>query len=128
MTATASTQDAKFLTAQREALRGLRETLLAAVRAGEADESDVRSETAASGSREYEDDAQRLAALELDGNLVVRDVARLERVDRALKKIEDGTYGVSDVSGRPIPKERLMAVPEAICLAEEESAFEQGKT
>jgi DnaK suppressor protein len=124
MTAKASAQDAKFLNVQRKSLRRLRETLLAAARADEADEADVRSESAASGSREYEDDAQRLAALELDGNRVVRDVARLERVDRALKKIEEGTYGVSDLSGNPIPKERLMAVPEAICLAEEERAFE----
>jgi RNA polymerase-binding transcription factor len=124
MTAKASALDAKFLQTQRESLGRLRETLLAAARADEADEADVRSESANSGSREYEDDAQRLDALELGGNKVVRDVARLERVDRALKKIEDGTYGVSDLSGRAIPQERLMAVPEAICLAEEERAFE----
>jgi len=127
MTAKASAQDAKFLTAQRESLGRLREALLAAARADEADEDDVRSETANSGSREYEDDAQRLTALELDGNRVVRDVARLERVDRALEKIEEGTYGVSDLSGLPIPKDRLKAVPEAICLAEEESEFEANR-
>jgi RNA polymerase-binding transcription factor len=127
MTAKASAQDANFLSAQRESLSRLREALLATARADEADEADVRSESAASGSREYEDDAQKLAALELDGNRVVRDIARLERVERALRKIEEGTYGVSDLSGNPIPKERLMAVPEAICLAEEERAFESQK-
>jgi hypothetical protein len=37
--------------------------------------------------------------------------------------IED-SYGVSDVSGRPIPQMRLEAIPEAICRLEEEQAFE----
>ena len=84
----------------------------------------VRGESSASGSREYEDDAQRLDMLEREGNLVVRDVGRLERVDRALKKIEDGTYGLSDQSGQPIPRERLEAVPESIYTFAEEKARE----
>ena len=93
--------------------------LLNATRDGEADEAAIKEESAG-GPREFEDDAQRLATLELDGNLVVRDVARLERVDRALKKIEEGTYGASDQSGQLIPQERLEAVPESIyTLAEE---------
>ena len=50
--------------------------------------------------------------LELEGNLVARDIARLERVNRALEKIKEGTYGLSDVSGQPIPRERLEAIPE----------------
>jgi len=44
----------------------------------------------------------------------VRDLQRLERVDRALRKIEEGTYGLSDISGQPIPRERLEAIPEAL--------------
>ncbi len=35
------------------------------------DEAQIRGESAG-GPREYEDDAQKLATLELDGNLVVR--------------------------------------------------------
>jgi hypothetical protein len=31
---------------------------------------------------EYEDDAQKLAMLEIDGNRVVRSLARLDRVNR----------------------------------------------
>jgi DnaK suppressor protein len=37
-----------------------------------------------------------------------------------LRKIDEGTYGVSDLSGRPIPRERLEAIPEAICTLAEE--------
>jgi DnaK suppressor protein len=43
----------------------------------------------------------------------------LERIDRALRRIEAGTYGISEVSGRPIPIDRLEAVPYATTLVEE---------
>jgi DnaK suppressor protein len=43
----------------------------------------------------------------------------LERIDGALRRIEAGTYGISEVSGRPIPIDRLEAVPYATTLVEE---------
>jgi DnaK suppressor protein len=116
--------DAAFVEKQRQRLSKVRAELVAAATDDEADEENVKGESAASGSREYEDDAQRLDMLERDGNLVVRDVARLERVDRALKKIADGTYGLSDQSGQQIPRERLEAVPESIYTFAEEKARE----
>ena len=116
--------DAAFVEKQRQRLSKVRAELVAAASDDEADEENVRGESAASGSREYEDDAQRLDMLEREGNLVVRDVGRLERVDRALKKIADGTYGLSDQSGQPIPRERLEAVPESIYTFAEEKARE----
>jgi DnaK suppressor protein len=117
--------DTAFVEKQRHHLNRLRDALLTAARGDEADEADVRSETASSGSREYEDDAQRLTMLELEGNLVARDVARLGRVNRALEKIKEGTYGLSDVSGQPIPRERLEAIPETIFTIAEEQAREK---
>jgi DnaK suppressor protein len=116
--------DAAFVEKQRQRLSKVRAELLTAASDDEADEQNVRGESAASGSREYEDDAQRLDMLEREGNLVVRDVARLERVDRALKKIEEGTYGLSDESRQQIPRERLEAVPESIYTFAEEKARE----
>jgi DnaK suppressor protein len=117
--------DTAFIEKQRHQLNRLRDALLRSARADEGDEANVRTEAANSGSREYEDDAQRLAMLELEGNLVARDVARLERVNRALEKIKEGTYGLSDVSGQPIPRERLEAVPETIFTFAEEQAREK---
>jgi len=111
--------DAAFVEKQRQALLRLRAALLTATQAAESDEAEVNIQNA-SGAAEYEDDAQRLDALERDGNLVVRDVGRLERVDRALKKIEEGTYGLSDMSGEPIPRARLEALPEAVLTLGEE--------
>ena len=124
MNAKASRVDAAFIERQRQALMKLRGELSSAVREEEAEEAAVKEESAA-GPREYEDDAQKLAALELDGVLRVRDLERLGRVDRALKKIEEGTYGLSDRSGQPIPRERLEVVPESIYTLAEEEALEK---
>ena len=44
---------------------------------------------------------------------------RLRNVQRALEKIQNGTYGISDLSGDVIPRGRLEAVPEAIYTADE---------
>jgi RNA polymerase-binding transcription factor DksA len=35
----------------------------------------------------------------------------LYEVDAALKRIEDGTYGICELTGRPIPWKRLEAIP-----------------
>lgn len=40
------------------------------------------------------------------------------KVDRALEKIGDGTYGVCDSCGRPIAPGRLQAVPESVLCIE----------
>ena len=44
---------------------------------------------------------------------------RLGSVGDALKRIEAGTYGLSVVSGEPIPEERLEAYPDAATLVTE---------
>jgi DnaK suppressor protein len=124
MTAKAHPLDPAFVEKQRQALLKLRAVLLNATRDGEADEAEIKEESAG-GPREFEDDAQKLATLELEGNLVGRDMARLERVDRALRKIEEGTYGASDQSGQLIPRERLEAIPESIYTLAEEQARER---
>jgi RNA polymerase-binding transcription factor len=116
--------DEAFVESQRQQLLRMRENLRAAARAVESDEADVR-EKGTGEAVEFEDDAQRLDTLERDGNLVVRDVHRLERVERALQKIEEGTYGLSDISGQAIPRERLEAVPEALYTLSEEARREK---
>jgi DnaK suppressor protein len=45
----------------------------------------------------------------------------LEAVDRAEARLAAGTYGISVVSGKPIPDERLEAIPTAERLADEEA-------
>ena len=41
----------------------------------------------------------------------------LERTERALSKLDEGTYGICDVCGRPITPGRLKALPDGVlCL------------
>ncbi|HEX8120140.1 MAG TPA: TraR/DksA C4-type zinc finger protein [Solirubrobacteraceae bacterium] len=43
--------------------------------------------------------------------------SRLERVERALEKVEDGTYGTCDACGEEIDPRRLRAAPESTVCA-----------
>jgi len=105
-----------------EYVEGLKLIAAAAGKAGE--ETTLGAESAAE-AREYEDDAQKLTILELDSNLVAHGQERLALVERALRKIEDGTYGQSDLSGDAIPRERLEAIPEAIYTVSEQASHER---
>ncbi len=44
----------------------------------------------------------------------------LGKIARALQKMEEGTYGLSDVDGTPIPLPRLEALPYALTTVEQE--------
>src|ERR1700744_4067029 len=104
--------DAAFLATQKSRLIKLRDELQDDLSATENDESnEIRANDE---SNEREDDAQKLAALELDGLLEKRQMRRLESIARALQKIDNGSYGVSIVSGKLISRARLEAVPEAL--------------
>lgn len=50
----------------------------------------------------------------------------LRKIDRALAKIEEGTYGICDISGEEIPKPRLEAMPYANTTVKAQSKLEQG--
>jgi len=115
--------DRAFIERQRQRLTKLREELVVAKQDEEAEAKEINAESSGQAV-EYEDDAQRLAALELDGNLVARNARRVAQIDRALEKISEGTYGFSDASDQPIPKERLEATPEAIYTVAEQTARE----
>lgn len=67
------------------------------------------------------DKAQDAIQREVDQAMHDVDARRLRNIDRALQKIEQGTYGLSDASGKPIPRERLEATPEAILTVQEEN-------
>lgn len=45
--------------------------------------------------------------------LAEHDRNRLQDINRALNKIEDGTYGICEMSGKLISDERLVAIPTA---------------
>src|SRR5664279_3647620 len=101
MTARTSRTDRAFLEKQRHRLIELRRQILEARRRQETEQAAAKTE-AGGQAREYEDDAQKLTLLELQDNLTAADDARLSNIERALQKIDDGSYGLSEGSGAPI--------------------------
>ena len=82
-------------------------------------------------SQEYQDaqadsgdESQYLFEREVDATVGQQFGQELKDVSRALEKIEEGTYGLSDRSGEPIPRGRLEAIPEALYTIEEQQRRE----
>jgi DnaK suppressor protein len=71
-----------------------------------------------------EEDPQQLGDAELDAGLAERYAADLLAVERAEERLEEGTYGLSILSGKPIPDERLEVFPTAELTVEEQAAVE----
>ncbi|WP_448097793.1 TraR/DksA family transcriptional regulator [Luteibacter yeojuensis] len=113
------TLDAAFIASQKQRLLDLRQQLIEVGDAAGDDEQ--RWQASAGGEPQDEgDDGDRFAQQANDEAVLSHNEARLVAIDRALEKIDEGTYGLSDSSGDPIPRERLEAVPES-CYTVEES-------
>lgn len=91
---------------------------------------------ATSGEREDEDDlspsintpadyATELYDREMDESTVERLREERDAIDRAFKRIEEGTYGRSVESGKPIPDARLELISWAERTVEEHARFER---
>jgi DnaK suppressor protein len=118
--------DTAFIESKRRELIKIRDALRGSAAASEREESSLKDASTAQ-PREFEDDAQKLDILEKEGVLVNRSVTRLALVERAIAKIDAGTYGISDVSGERIPKERLNVMPEAVTTIREQEDSERAR-
>lgn len=122
--ATNSELDEKFIAQQRDRLQHLKEELLR-IRTGMSADEQERAENEGDTQLDSGDMSQEMFTREMDATIGEQVERRLKDVDRALQKIDEGTYGLSDVSGEPIPKGRLEAMPEAIRTVEEQQRFER---
>ena len=50
----------------------------------------------------------------------------ISEIDEALKRVDNGTYGICEVGGEPIPKQRLNAIPWARCCINCANLLEKG--
>lgn len=112
-----------FIELQRKRLESLREELLGGEQRDIADERAER-ELHGNEAREFEDDAQSMAQREVGQATRKLNDRRIGDIERALRKIEQGSYGLSEESGKPIPRARLESTPEAIYTVEEERSRE----
>lgn len=126
MAADTSPLSPDFIAQQRKRLEELRQQVLGGELGVNARK---RSFTEQHGDEpeEFEDSAQDLAIEEVRQAQHDVDGQRVANIERALAKIDEGSYGLSDESGDPIPKARLEATPEAVLTVQEEEAREHGR-
>ena len=117
--------DQEFIEDQKRRLIALRDEL-----AGVRDRLDEDERELEGGGDDFSetdsgDMSQSIFDRELDATVEEGIERRLGEVERAMQKIEEGTYGVCDDTGEEIPRGRLEAVPEAIRTVEAQQRFER---
>ena len=117
--------DKEFVEEQRGRLEELRAELTRLARGLEEDQRDRAEDEEDFTEHDSGDMSQSLFTREMDATVEQVTERRLASVERALEKIEEGTYGLSDESGEQIPKGRLEAVPEAVYTVEEQQRREK---
>jgi RNA polymerase-binding protein DksA len=110
----------KFLEGQRKALFEERETYLRQAETLKA-EADALAEDMEPGDVQFDEESGEGDTInverERDLALSAQARAAVEEIDKALEKIDAGTYGICEQCGEPIPKERLKALPYAsLCV------------
>jgi RNA polymerase-binding transcription factor DksA len=60
-------------------------------------------------------------------SMVASEQEALSEIDAAIKRIDDGTYGVCEITQKPIAKERLLAVPFTRYSAEAQKDIERNR-
>ena len=91
----------------------------------EAHPTPVGAIEASEGPQDFEDVAVDFLETQQEQSLLVNEQALLTEVQRALKRIEDGTYGYCVVCGQPIPEKRLEALPWAARCVKDEAQLEE---
>ncbi|HRW58666.1 MAG TPA: TraR/DksA family transcriptional regulator [Chlamydiales bacterium] len=90
--------------------------------------NDVKQPEEARGYSQHQadegtDDFDKTINLELTNN----DLDILKQVERALEKIEEGSYGICDISEEEIPKKRLQAIPYATMTVQAQESLEKDR-
>ena len=74
-----------------------------------------------SASADIVDQASSYTEKNVEMRAINRQIKLITKIDAALKKIQDGTYGFCEDTGEPIGLKRLMARPVAtLCIAAQE--------
>ena len=107
----------QLLTTQKEELLSDRDSVLNAVRLAE--------KTEAAGVGDDSDNATYKQDITMDLRMSDRNNKLLQKINAALDRIENGSYGYSVVSGDEIGLQRMLARPLATMTVEEQEEYEQ---
>jgi DnaK suppressor protein len=105
-----------LLTRERERIERELTDLRTARDGGDGELADYDQHNADAGTELFEE--------ERDQSLIRRMERDIEAIDRAFKRIDEGTYGVSVESGEPIPEQRLELLPWAERTVEEQARLD----
>ena len=117
--------DQEFVEKQRQRLQEIKAELERMVRGLEEDQQHRAEEEGDFTQHDSGDMSQSLFNRELDATVEQTMEKRLGAVERALQKVEEGTYGLCDDTTEAIPKGRLEAMPEAIYTVEAQQRREK---
>ncbi|MBR3510672.1 MAG: RNA polymerase-binding protein DksA [Alphaproteobacteria bacterium] len=109
----------QLLNAQREELLDERDSVLNDVRMGE------KNETAGVGDEQ--DQATTEQEITMNLRMSERNANLLQKINAALDRMENGTFGYSVISGDEIGLQRMLARPLATMTVEEQEEYEQKK-
>ncbi|KPK33104.1 MAG: molecular chaperone DnaK [Chlamydiae bacterium SM23_39] len=114
----------KDLEKYKKRLIELKKQLIQSVQAAK---DDVKSQEKIKGYSQHQadegtDDFGRMVSLALSN----KESYVIRQIDRALEKIEEGTYGICDLTGEEIPIKRLNAIPYATVTVAAQEKLEKG--
>ena len=112
----------QFLKEMKEMLLKMREELLEDVTRSVKEESDHLRFDVGDFYDHASEDRQRELALTLSN----RERDKLMLIEQALKRVEEGTYGICEVTGEKIGEERLRALPFTMLSVEAQEEIERG--
>lgn len=109
----------QLLTAQKAELTNDRNDVLSAVRLAEKND--------AGGVGDDSDNAVYEQEITMNLRMSQRDNNLMRKIDGALERLENGTFGYSVVSGEEIGLQRMLARPLATMTIEEQEEYEKRK-
>jgi DnaK suppressor protein len=109
----------QLLNTQRDEIMQDREDVLNDVRMAE------KNETAGVGDEQDQATAEQEITMNL--RMSERNANLLQKINAALERIENGTFGYSVISGDEIGLQRMLARPLATMTVEEQEEYEQKK-
>jgi DnaK suppressor protein len=118
--------DREFVEHQRARLESLK-VELQEMRGGLRDDQEYRAEEEGDLSQNDSGDmSHSLHTRQVDATVEAQIDQRLTQVDRALQKVEKGTYGLCDDTGEEISRKRLEFMPEATRTVEAQKEHHDG--
>lgn len=114
--------DADFIARMKEKLLESREEI---IRNLMHEDEDFREMAASTDLKDLVDAASADIDKKLLTTLGAAELRRLKQIEAALGRIESGHYGYCLKTGKPIPKERLEAIPYALYTIEYQNELER---